>query len=112
MDFRYQLVVKANRDFVHLESIVFYRIADIAQENWYSLADFSEWAANVHISGSIFPCPFPGRVEHPSMKFSQIKLVQWLSGTHDPGIECPPLRGEDVGSFPFVQLSSRREIRN
>src|SRR5260370_31742955 len=104
--------MKANRDFVDFESVLFYPEPNIAQENWNSLINFSEGTAPVHISYSVLTGPFPSLIKHSSMEFSQIELIQRISTTHDPGIKRPFLRYKNIFSFPLVQLSSARKIWN
>src|SRR5580704_2527051 len=112
MDLGDQLVVIADRDFIHFESLFFHPESNVAQKDGNSLIDVGEGTPDVHISGSIFTGPFPRLRKHAPMKFPQIDLIHGIPAVHDPGTERPPLRDKNIFALPLVQLSLVRKTGN
>src|SRR3981081_4622031 len=104
-------MMKTRGNFVDRKCLVFDPEPYVSQEPTDSLLDFRERTAEIGPgAGPIFPCPFPCRIEHSAMKFTNIKFIERVSLIHYSRVKGPSLGLQDILPLPLVKFSFRREV--
>src|SRR5258706_3176242 len=113
VDLSDNLMMKPDGNFVDGKGLMFDPEPYVSQKPADPLLDFGEGAAKIDsVACTILSSPFPRRIEHSAVKFTDIYSIERVSLTHHSRTKGPSLGLQNILPLPLVEFSSCCEVGN